>query len=159
MALILVTCRSVYTGGASAGSQGQGYRAGSGYGRFRQKLREKSFFPRALQLLHDRRSQAIFVETILAPLLLVDVVFCTLQSRLGSKGRCFLLAWSEMVGMPHYMRRGFRALPHVTNCHGLPHGVLGFQTGTWIGVGECEPTQPYKVFCHGLLPHSYSLLL
>lgn len=56
-----------------------------------------------LQLLHDRRSQTIFGETIAEPLFLVDGILHTFWDALGSKSKCFLLAWkirtAEVTGV------------------------------------------------------------
>jgi hypothetical protein len=37
-------------------------------------------------------------------LLLLDRILDTFWGELGSDSRCFLLAWSEMFGMPHLQR-------------------------------------------------------
>lgn len=60
---------------------------------------------KVLQLLYDRRSQTILDEVILTPLFLLDrdiYIYIYIYWRgLGSDSRCFLLAWSEMLGVSH----------------------------------------------------------
>lgn len=38
-------------------------------------------------------------------------VLYTFWGGLGSKGECFLLAWSEMLGKPHLHVEGLQVLP------------------------------------------------
>jgi hypothetical protein len=47
----------------------------------------------------------------------VDKILYTFWGGLGYKGRCFLLALSEMLGMPHLHVEGFMLFPYATDCH------------------------------------------
>jgi hypothetical protein len=62
---------------------------------------------------------------------------------LGSDSRCFRLAWSEMLGVPHLHMEGIGVL--VTDVHKSLHSGLWLQDrGLVPGAGK-SPTRPFRV--------------
>lgn len=83
------------------------------------------------------------------------------------RGRCFLLKYSEMVGMPHLNMEVFHTYPYITDCHSpLKWDVMVAccRTGTWSGINlntYCSQLWELLRFLNPLnhtihsLPHMY----
>jgi hypothetical protein len=70
------------------------------------------------------------------PLLLLDRVLYTFWGGLASDSRCFLLAWSEKLGMPHFHVKGVGVLHLFDQSHDPLHGVLWSRDRGWLGTNE-----------------------
>jgi hypothetical protein len=97
-----------------ARSQGRGYWTGSDWGRLKQlpaaKALRENFSPKCYSSLWQMLSDDLWWNNSCA-LFLVNRILYTSCGRLGSKSKCFLLVWSEVLGMPHLHVEAFWALP------------------------------------------------